>query len=74
MRIEKIIDKIERLFPDRLLLTNDETARVLNWAPATLNIARSRGQGPTVTKTRGKVTYLIDDIAEYILAASIKMA
>lgn len=74
MKRDQIISRIEKLFPSKVLLDNDQTAELLGWKPATLNILRSKGLGPVYSKTGGRVRYLIDDIADYIFDSSRRTA
>lgn len=74
MRKEQIVMRIERLFPNQIMLDNDSTAELLGWKPSTLNILRSKGLGPVYSKTGGRVRYLIDDIADYIIDSARKTA
>lgn len=75
MKTEEIIKRIERRHPDGVLLNNEECAAVLQMAPTTLNIWRSKGLGPEYTKINGgSVRYTIESIAEYIVSSTIKTA
>lgn len=75
MKVEQIRNRIEQLLlPGHILLDNGATAKSLGWSPNTLNVARSKGLGPSYTKTGGKIGYLPEDIAEFIVASTVKTA
>ena len=54
------------LAPGEVLLTTDETARVLGLSPKTLRNWRLRGEGPTAVKLGSAVRYPRSTIDSYI--------
>jgi predicted DNA-binding transcriptional regulator AlpA len=56
------------------LLNNEEAAEILNISANTLNVLRSKGQGPRYIKVSGSIRYYENDIEEYIRNNSIDPA
>lgn len=76
-RKSEIAQQIRQIFPGVIFLGNRDAAHVLNMSPDTLNRLRMDGLGPVYKKQnglRGRVSYSIDAIAEYIVSLEVKTA
>lgn len=66
------IVRSKRLIP-RSLLSEVETAQLLNISPKTLPVWRHKGKGPNFIKIESSVRYKISDIYEYIKKQTVKL-
>lgn len=64
--IEKIIDDISKIFPEKLLLSKAELARIRNISESTLNREKQQGRGIPYKKEGGRILYAVRDIAKWM--------
>lgn len=75
--MQEIVERLERLEallsrPPVEYVDNDGAARFLGLQPATLEIWRSRAEGPTYVKVGKRVMYALADLREWMEARKKK--
>lgn len=66
-RLETVVARVRTPIPVEFL-DNDQAATFMGLKPATLEIWRSRGEGPHFFKVGRKVMYSIDDLRAWMAA------
>jgi len=64
--IERHMDDISKIYPDKLLLNKEELARVRNISQSTLNREKQRGTGVPYKKEGGRILYPVREVAKWL--------